>query len=107
MASPCEIHSGPKKKSRVERPETPRMDSESSAAELSDALMSGRAARKRAGRRGGPSAASSSFDPRLPAASAWGERGAARIDDEELGMMVNEILELNEVEWTGAAGRFN
>ena len=83
------------------------MDSENSAAELSDALMSGRAAERGPGRRGrGPSAASSSFDPRLPAASAWVERGAARIDDEEFDEMVNEILELNEVEWTGAAGRF-
>ena len=83
------------------------MDSENSAAELSDALMSGRDAERRPGRRGrGQTAASSSYDPRLPAASAWVERRAVRIDDEEFGEMANEILELNEVEWTGAAGRF-
>jgi hypothetical protein len=71
-------------------------------------LMSGRATQRGAGGRGlRPSAvASSSFEPRLPAASAWVERGAARIDDEDFGAMVNEIIELNEVEWAGAAGRF-
>ena len=42
----------------------------------------------------------------MPAASAWVERGAARIDDEDFDAMVNEIIELNEVEWAGAAGRF-
>jgi len=70
--------------------------------------MSGRAMQRGAGGRGlRPSAvASSSFEPRLPAASAWVERGAARIDDEDFGAMVNEIIELNEVEWAGAAGRF-
>ena len=83
------------------------MDEEGSAAELSDALMSGRAARGGGNRRGrGPAIAASSFDPRLPTASAWVKRGAARIDDDEFEEMVAEILELNEVEWTGAAGRF-
>ena len=83
------------------------MEEENSAVELSDALMSGRAARRGGNRRGQrPVISASSFDPRLPSASAWVKRGAARIDDDEFEEMVAEILELNEVEWTGAAGRF-